>query len=327
MAGLVGLTSAEYNWAWSIVDAVGPIVDRDVRWRPHVVVHEMGFSPGPSAAVNALRSMDGPVILPQRLADAVREADARRRAGEQVQNRWAELVEATGHATSQVVGLSSPVYDAIHRIGDEEAALDAGLADVWTQERLPDVWRDCESARLIPAEQVPDFSFAGRDPMAASAARDLIAELARQQGQESADFAAVSDELIAVKPDQRWDAVVGMLPGADALSENDRWRVAEKLRRDFGEAVRVGNPEGGTPASPAAAAVHAVTAGSHPNQLDPRLASIAHDPALSPARGAVHAAARGQGDSATGPTAMSNKSVAASNQPGRTGPQTPGLGG
>lgn len=97
--GLVGLNSAEFNWAWSIVEAVGSVADRDVRWRGEVIVHETGFSPRPSAAVHALRSADGPVILPERLADAVREADARSKARDQVQDRSAQLVEATGYAT------------------------------------------------------------------------------------------------------------------------------------------------------------------------------------------------------------------------------------
>ncbi|HET6986766.1 MAG TPA: hypothetical protein VFI00_09125 [Kribbella sp.] len=314
--GLVGLNSAEFNWAWSVVEAVTTVTDRAVRWRGHVIVHETGFSPGPRAAVDALRSADGPVILPERLARAVREATARHKAGASVQDRSAELVEATGHASSQVVALSSPMYDAIHMLDADEAAFDTGLADVWTQERLREVWPHSESAALIPAERVPDFSFAGRDPVAASAARDVIAELARQLGREPADFAAISDQLIAVKPDQRWDAVVRMLPGTDGLSGDDRLSVAENLREDFGEAIKQGNPGAGTSASPAAEAVRAVTTGPRSSRLDPQLAGFAQDPAMRPAHGAIMNATRGAADRA-----------ATGNQPSRERPQTPGLGG
>ena len=51
-------------------------------------------------------------------------------------------------------------FDNIGGLHQPEAELDAGLADVWTQERLGKLWPKTESGKFIPVDEVTDFAFA-----------------------------------------------------------------------------------------------------------------------------------------------------------------------
>jgi hypothetical protein len=291
--GLVRTDDPCFSWGDSIVEAVSETTDRLVRWRGIDFVVRPNDRPGMSA-VDSLRSNDSPLVLPEELADAVRRYGAR----EPIQGDRERLVQATAHTTSQSVGLSSPLFDNIGGLHQPEADLDDGLADVWTQERLPRIWPKTESAQFVPAEDVPDFAFAGRNPAAAMAARALMTEIVRQQGGTPAgpeDYSELSDWLISQKPEERYGEILSLLPGTDELSPRDLLRAEVTLRNGFAEAVAKNDP------SLAAAAVQAAS-----EKIDPELRRLVEDSALAPASGAITA---GAGYSATGPSTI---------QPGRS---------
>jgi hypothetical protein len=291
--GLVTTDDPCFSWGDSIVEAVSETTDRLVRWRGIDFVVRPNDRPGMSA-VDSLRSNDSPLVLPEELADAVRRYGAR----EPIHGDRERLVQATAHTTSQSVGLSSPLFDNIGGLHQPEADLDDGLADVWTQERLPRIWPKTESAQFVPAEDVPDFAFAGRNPAAAMAARALMTEIVRQQGGTPAgpeDYSELSDWLISQKPEERYGEILSLLPGTDELSPRDLLRAEVTLRNGFAEAVAKNDP------SLAAAAVQAAS-----EKIDPQLRRLVEDSALAPASGAITA---GAGHSTTGPSTI---------QPGRS---------
>ncbi|RZU19163.1 hypothetical protein EV645_1373 [Kribbella rubisoli] len=297
--GLVKTDDPCFSWGDSIVEAVSETTDRLVRWRGIDFVVRPNDRPGMSA-VDSLRSNDSPLVLPEELADAVR----RYGAGTPEQGDRERLVQATAHTTSQSVGLSSPLFDNIGGLHQPEADLDDGLADVWTQERLSELWSRTESAQFVPAEDVPDFAFAGRNPAAAAAARELMTEIVRQQGGTTAepeDYAALSDWLISQKPEERYGEILSLLPGTEELSPRDLLRAEVTLRNGFTEAVAKDDP------SLAAAAVQTAS-----EKIDPQLRRLLEDSALAPASGAITANAS---YSTTGPSKI---------QPGR---EQRGLGG
>jgi hypothetical protein len=282
-----GLGSDEHSWAWSVVDAVGPIADRDVRWNGTVAV---GITPGRDTAVSRLHSPQPYLILPEHHADTLREAYDRQtgaaprdESAAAVQDRWSALVDATGSMTSQVVRMTGPLPDLTDPKAYPEVAFDDGLGDVWTTpERLAAVWQESDSAQLMLHDDVPSpsFAYAGTEPNA-SAVRDVIAEIARQQGREAtpADYSVISDELIQLPPDRRWDAVIDSAGAVHGVrSDVSRYQLVETLRRDFLTAVEQGNPGSGTPDSAAARALRGVTA----EPLDAHLSAMTRDPAMAP---------------------------------------------
>ncbi|RZT20233.1 hypothetical protein EV649_3379 [Kribbella sp. VKM Ac-2569] len=270
--GLIHADDPCFSWTDSVVEAVSETTNRLVRWRGIDIVQKpTGWTPRDPK--EDLRQLSSPLFLPEEHAETIRDAHARSQAGLPARD-WPNLVRATAHMTSQAAGLSSPEPDNIGGIWEAEAYLDTGLADVWTQERLAKVWPKTESGKFLPAADLPDFTFAGRDPAAASAARALLTEVVRQQGgtpASSEDFAALSDWMLSVKPDQRWEEVIALLPGTDELSEGERWRAVGALRRDFSAAVEQGKPE------LAADSVRTVA-----EKVDPLLRRLTQDPALVP---------------------------------------------
>lgn len=286
--GLVRNDDPCLPWADSIVEAVSETTDRFIRWRGMDFVVRANDR-APMHAVDALRSNDSPLSLPENLADAVR----RYGVGQPVPGDRERLVQATAHTTSQAAALSSPLFDNIGGIHQQEADLDDGLADVWTQERLSQLWSKTDSAQFVPAEDVPDFAFAGRNPAAAAAARALMTEIVRQQGGTPAgpeDYAALSDWLISIKPEERYGEILSLLPGTDELSPRDLLRAEVTLRNGFTEAVTRNDP------SLAATAVQAAS-----EKIDPQLRRLVEDSAMAPARGAI-AAQTGVGVGTTGPS-------------------------
>jgi hypothetical protein len=288
------LGSPQHSWAWSVVEAVGEVADRDVRWDGTVVVRAADISPIGYGAVSRMHQLQTYVELDEADADAIGDASAHARSkrpetAEQVQARWSALVQATGHATAEVIRLTAPPIRRENPEAYSEAALHHGLGDVWvTPPRLIAVWEQSESARLTlydDPEQL-SFDYTGDEP-AASAARDVIAEIARQQGRlpTESDYAVISDELLQVDPGRLFDEVVeqaSVIHGTRADMPRDK--AVETLRNDFLAAVEQGNPGAGTPDSAAARAVRAVTAESltHVDLIDRRLAQLASDPALTP---------------------------------------------
>ncbi|TCC35155.1 hypothetical protein [Kribbella sindirgiensis] len=268
--GLVRTDDPCLSWGESIVEAVSEKTNRVVRWRGIDFVVRPNDR-APMDAVHSLRSNDSPLFLPEELADTVR----RHAAGAPKRGDAERLVEATGHTMSQSAGLSSELFDNIGGIYEQEADLDAGLADVWAQERLAELWPKTESGRFVPAGEVRDFAFAGRNPAAAAAARELMTEIVRQQGPGAPigpeDYAALSEALIKEKPEERFGEILKLLPGTDELSPSDRFSAEAALRRGFSEAVATGDP------SRAAAAVRRAS-----ERIDPQLRRLADDPALAP---------------------------------------------
>jgi hypothetical protein len=97
--GLVSTDDPCFSWGDSIVEAVSETTDRVVRWRGiDLVVQPNDWKP--MGAVDALRSNDSPLVLPEELADTVR----RYGAGEPVLGDSERLVRATGHTMSQSAG-------------------------------------------------------------------------------------------------------------------------------------------------------------------------------------------------------------------------------
>jgi hypothetical protein len=268
--GLVRTDDPCVSWGESIVEAVSETTNRVVRWRGiDFVVRPNDREP--MNAVHSLRSNDSPLFLPEELADTVR----RYGAGEPKRGDAERLVRATGHTMSQSAGLSSPLFDNIGGLHAQEADLDDGLADVWTQERLPELWPKTESGKFVPVGEVQDFAFVGRNPAAAAAARELMTEIVRQQGPGAPvgpeDYAALSEALIATKPEERFGEILKLLPGTDELSPSDTFSAEAALRRGFAEAVAKGDP------SLAAAAVRRAS-----ERIDPQLRRLVEDPALAP---------------------------------------------
>jgi hypothetical protein len=270
--GLIHPDDPCFSWTDSVVEAVSETTDRLVRWRGiDIVQKETGWTP-PDPKED-LRQLSSPMFLPEDLAESVRDARDRSKSGRPVRDP-ATLVRATAYMTSQAAGLSSPEADNIGALWEAEVSLDTGLADVWTQERLAEVWPKTESAEFLRAAEAPDLTFPGRDPAAVAAVRALMTEVVRQQGGTPAgpeDFAALSDWMLSVKSDQRWEAVMSLLPGTDELSEGEQWRAIGVLRRDFSAAVEQGEPK------LAADSVRTVA-----GQVDPLLRRLTQDPALAP---------------------------------------------
>lgn len=300
--GLVRTDDPCLSWGGSIVEAVSENANRLVRWRGiDFVVRPNDREP--LNAVHSLRSNDSPLFLSEDLADTVR----RYAAGQPKRGDAERLVQATGHTMSQSAGLSSPLFDNIGGLHEQEAVLDDGLADVWTQERLAALWPKTESEQFVPAGEVPDFAFAGRNPAAAAAARELMTEIVRQQGPGAPigpeDYAALSDALIATKPEERFNEILELLPFSDELSPSDRFSAEAALRRGFAEAVAEGDPS---------RAVTAVRRASE--RIDPQLRRLVDDPALvTPGRtpGSDGASVRPQrpGDSAVRRSSRSDRDL------------------
>jgi len=275
MTGLLSLGSAEHSWAWSVVEAVGPIADRDSRWNGLVVARGTEVPPRPEP----LSGLEGPLFMLDRHVDAVRRAHD----DPQV------LAEATEYVAAQAVRLTAPIPDRVDLTEQPEADFDAGLGRVWAQERMGALWRASDSAQLTTSAEVPSYR-PPSDP-ATTATRDAIAEIVRRQGRKPGpgDYAAISDQLLAAPPDRRWEAMARMVPGAEKLPPDELWRLAQQtVRRDF------------------ATAVEQATRGQA--GVDTRLAAIAHDPALSPARRATTAKADGRGDRQAGAPAKGHNS-------------------
>jgi hypothetical protein len=270
--GLIRTDDPCFSWTDSVVEGVSENTNRLVRWRGIDVVEQpRGWTPRDPK--DDVRQLSSPLFLPEDHAATIRDAHARNEAGLPVRDR-PRLVQATAYLASQAAALSSPEADNIGGIWEAEAYLDTGLADVWTQEKLPEIWPKTESAKFLPAEEVPDFAFAGRNPAAAAAARALMTEVVRQQGGTPAgpeDFAALSDWMLSVKADQRWDEVMSLLPGTDELSEGEHWRAVGTLRRGFSAAVEQGKPE-----------LAAEVVRSAAEKVDPLLRRLTQDPAPAP---------------------------------------------
>ncbi|HET6739988.1 MAG TPA: hypothetical protein VFH76_13670 [Kribbella sp.] len=309
--GLIGYDDPCSPWAISVAEAVEATANRATRWRGlDIVVHAKSWTPRDPA--EDLRMLDSPLFLTEDLADVVRDARLRDRVRDP-----AKLVQATAYVTSQAASLSSPEYDNIGAIHRPEAYLDTGLGDVWTQERLAEVWPRTESATVLPAEQVPGFAFAGRNPEAAQATRALMTEVVRQQGGTAPgpdDYAALSDWMLSVKPDRRWGEVMALLPHTDTLPERDRWQAETTLYKGFEAAVDQGKPE------LAADAVRTVAA-----KVDPVLRKITHDAALA-AAGAAVSTGTGTSTGASSSTSTSASASASASASSSTGADRAGTG-
>ncbi|GAA1581748.1 hypothetical protein GCM10009804_42940 [Kribbella hippodromi] len=273
--GLIRTGDPCFPWADSVAEAVSAATNRLVRWREiDVVVQPTGWTP--REPFEDLRMMDSPLFLTEDLADAVRDAYE----GEVPDQ--AKLVQATGYVMSQAAALSTPEYDNIGGINKAEAYLNTGLGDVFTQERLGELWSKTDSGKLLPAEQVADFGYAARNPEAAAATRALMTEIVRQQGGTPAgpeDFAALSNWMLAAEPDRCWEKAIELLPGTDELSGRDRLRAERTLEYGFTQAVEKDQPEHATEAVRTAA-----------EKADPLLRRLTQDPALAPAQGAANTA-------------------------------------
>lgn len=283
MAELLPYDSPASAWAESIVGVAGPS-GVDTRWDGEVMVRESDRMPSATTSESGMNGAQYYLFMLREHVDAVQQ-DSAQLTAEQRQERWDTLVEATGYVASQATGLLTPLAD-MHPVGQADADLNGGLADVWTQERLQYVWENGDSARLMSAADVPnpDFSYAGRGP-AADATRDVLTELARQNGQDPS-YVGTCEDLIRMKPDGRWAALVSSMPGGDKLTRDERMNLGHRLRTQFKSAVDARNPGSGTPESPAAvatrklaAAVRTTTDG-RPGPVDDRTAGLAKDPAL-----------------------------------------------
>ncbi|MGW7681977.1 hypothetical protein ACWGID_14625 [Kribbella sp. NPDC054772] len=296
----------EYFWAVSVVEAIGPIGGRyaATHWDGQVLISDK--EPNLDYFERAMSSPDRPLIIPRRHLATVRAAigrqhdDAGKKAPSQRQRqaRWTALVEATGYTTTQVVEIMSPLPDLQGNPGAHpEARLNAALADIVTQDQLAAVWHESESAGLIRTDDVPspEFSWSDRGP-ATPAAREMLAEIVRQQGREPdpQEIAAIAGELIGVPPDRRWTAMTGMIRGADGPGPAElRELTAGALRRGFEAAVK--HPETGA-ADPAVAAQAVRTVGADPQSaarkaalelLDSGQPVFGLDPAMRSPRGAA----------------------------------------
>ncbi|HZX05522.1 hypothetical protein [Kribbella sp.] len=293
MAELLPYDSRAGAWAESIVSVAGPN-GANTRWDGEVMVRDGDRMPSVTTSESGMNGLQYYLFILREHQQAVEQQTPAELTAEQRQERWDTLVEATGYVTSQATGLLTPLAD-MHPVGQVDADLNGGLADVWTQERLQHVWQHSDSAGLMSADGVPNphFTYAGRGP-AADATRDVLTEIARQNGQEpsSGDFVESCDELIRMKPDHRWAALVAKLPGGETLSRDEQRNLGHRLRTQFKSAVDARNPGSGTPESPAtvatrkvASAVRTTTQG-RTGPIDDRTASFARDAALPAADGA-----------------------------------------
>ncbi|NUR99486.1 MAG: hypothetical protein HOV67_30040 [Kribbellaceae bacterium] len=286
MAELLPYGSVAGVWAESVAVVAGPS-RAQTRWDGEVMVRDTDPTPSVTTSESRLNGLQYSLTMLQQHVDAVQQTEPPATV-EGKQKRWDTLVEATGYVASQATGLLSPLAD-IHPAGQVEADLNAGLADVWTQERLPQVWKQSDSAALMSPDEVPapHFTYAGRGP-AAAATRDVIAEIVRQHGHEptSRDFVAACEQLIVVPPDhQRWQRLIDRMPDADKLSTEERRDLGYRFRATF-QAV-MADPASGTPDSRATAAVRdfaaevrSTTEGRRRRSVDNRLASFAQDGAV-----------------------------------------------
>lgn len=298
MAELLPYSSTAGTWAESVAVVAGPS-RAQTRWNGEVMVRDTDRTPSVTTSESGLNGLQYSLFMLQRHVDAVQQTDPPKTV-EGRQRRWDTLVEATGYVAAQSTGLLSPLAD-MHPVGQVEADLNAGLADVWTQERLPHVWKQSDSAGLMSPDEVPSphFRYAGRGP-AAAATRALLTEIVRQHGHEpsSHDFVAACEALVVVPPDhQRWQALIDRMPAADKLSDEERRKFGYDLRGRFKAALAAEDPRSGTPDSrmsvmtrDLAAAVRTATDGrtASPDgriaSVDGRLAAFARDDALTPGR-------------------------------------------
>jgi hypothetical protein len=297
MAELLPLNSLAGAWAESVASVSGP-GRADTRWGGQVLVHDTDRTPSLTTSESGLNGLQYSLSMLQQHVDAVEQTEAPGTV-EGKQRRWDTLVEATGYVASQATGLLSPFPD-IHPVGPVEADLNAGLADVWTQERLPQVWKQSDSAGLMSPDEVPSphFTYAGRGP-AAVATRDALTEVVRQHGHEpsSHDFVAACEALIVVPPDhQRWEALIDRLPDADKLSSEERRNLGYDFRAMFKASLAAGDPQSGTAdsrmsvtvrnlAATVRTATEGRTASPDARSADGRTAAFARDGAtLSPGR-------------------------------------------
>ncbi|MFF0264707.1 hypothetical protein [Kribbella sp. NPDC004536] len=298
MAELLPYSSAAGTWAESVAVIAGPS-RAQTRWNGEVMVRDTDRTPSATTSEFGLNGMQYSLFMLQQHVDAVQQTESPATV-EGKQRRWDTLVEATGYVASQSTGLLSPLAD-MHPVGQVEADLNGGLADVLTQEQLPQLWKNSGSAQLMSPDEVPSphFTYAGRGP-AAAATRDVLTEIVRQQGQEptSRDFVAACNELIVVPPDhQRWQALIDRMPDADKLSTEERRKFGWDLRTRFKAALATEDPQSGTPESrisvmtrDVAAAVRTATDGrtASPDRrsasVGGRLAGFANDGALTPGR-------------------------------------------
>ncbi|WP_141854249.1 hypothetical protein [Kribbella jejuensis] len=296
MAELLPYAAPAGAWAESVAVVAGPS-RAQTRWDGEVMVRGTDDTPSVTASESGLNGQQYYLFMLQRHVDAVQQTELPETV-EGKQRRWDTLVEATGYVAAQSTGLLSPLAD-MHPVGQVEADLNAGLADVWTQERLPQVWKQSDSAGLMSPDEVPapHFTYAGRGP-AAAATRDVIAELVRQHGQDpsSRDFVTACEQLIVVPPDhQRWQALIDRMPAADKLSNEERRDLAYGFRANFRAALAAEDPASGTPDSRMSAMVRTVaaavrtatdgrTTAPDARSVDGRLAALANDVALTPGR-------------------------------------------
>ncbi|MGZ0151252.1 hypothetical protein ACXJJ3_29635 [Kribbella sp. WER1] len=283
MAELLPYDSPASAWAESIVGVAGPN-GVDTRWDGEVMVRDGDRMPSVTTSESGMNGAQYYLFMLREHVDAIQQPPEQP-TPEQHQERWDTLVEATGYVASQATGLLTPLAD-FHPVVQADADLNGGLADVWTQERLQHVWQSSDSAGLMSPADVPEphFDYHGRGP-AADATRDVLTEIARQNGEEPT-YVGTCEDLIRMKPDYRWAALVGKLPGGGKLTRDERVVLGDRLRTQFKSAVDARNPGSGTPESPAtvatrklAAAVRQTTEG-RPGPAGDRAAGLAKDPAL-----------------------------------------------
>lgn len=290
MANVLPEMRQEYFWAISVLEAVNVVSDRDHHgWNGIVAIHDRESETARIGNVAMLNGLEHPLILPQRHLDAVTQAMAA-----PAEDKAAGLVEATAYLGSQSIRLASPLADRVHMTQQEEVDLNAGLADVWIQERLAAVWRASDSHEILP-DVKPDFSYPGGSP-ATSAARGLVSGLDSERTP-----AEICNQLLEVPPDRRWEAIVAMMPGGDTLSPDERENVyGAMLRTEFGNAVKLS--DSGAREAATARATREVALLLRPAAAEQ--IRLAQDPALRPAGSAP----QGQDHAATDAPAAAKQS-------------------
>ena len=273
--------SPEYAWVQSVVDGVGRLTDRDVRWNGTVIVSDDPATHQSQMGVTrAFHTQTDYLVLPREHYEQINQAidrqagpadgtTADRLDAREMQGRWVGMVEATGDLATQAIRLTHPMPERSDMTSVAEAQLDEGLGTLRTQDNLERLWQDCDSARIMPADGVPNphTIYAGSGA-AMRSTRDVVQEVMNQQvkgqqeqrpttaGEFNAIYNNITDRLSQTPPDQRFQAVVEMIPGAERLDQGERRDLARSFREDFQSAVRRDDPS--TPRSSAARAVKEV---------------------------------------------------------------------
>jgi hypothetical protein len=174
-----------------------------------------------------------------------------------LQSQWDEVIRATGDITAQAYQKIGPMAAIQGQVSLADIALEAGLADVWTQEELRTVAQNPRTVKLMSPDGVPNPHFSYRARLETSATRDLLSEVLRQQGKEltSENYSSLCTELKLVPPDKRWTAIARMLPGGKEF-ENVLPIIADvKLESKFLAAVEASGESRRPPVVPAVQAV------------------------------------------------------------------------